>query len=507
MFKKTLGAAALAVAVLMVWAGTALADEVRVNVVEVEGVKTQTITQGDSTIVQYQLHATNDDANPGNECNASAGNNAVVTISSPAGVGISTNPISFLGCTSGLQNINVTFTGNTPGTYNLTVTSVTGGSPSVYSTAGANWTLIVEEDTAANTPPTLNLPADITEEATSPSGATVNYSVSATDAEDDPDPTPSCAPASGSVFPLTTTTVNCSVTDGGGLTTLGSFDVTVEDTIAPSINCGSADTSWHADNVSIACTASDAGSGLLNPADASFSLVTSVTAGTETSNASTDSRQVCDATTPTPNCATADPVGGNMIDKKGPTVACETPAPSFLLNQSPADVSATVTDGGSGPEASPVTTAADTSSIGANTASLTGKDNVGNETSTSCGYGVEYAFDGFSQPVDNHIRNGAKAGQGIPLKFQVTDADGLGITGLTAPPVGVMIQNMNCGSTEVSTDPVEQYTAGASGLQDLGGGYYQFNWKTPKTFAGKCKTMYINLGDGNGTHGAEFTFK
>jgi hypothetical protein len=43
-------------------------------------------------------------------------------------------------------------------------------------------------------------------------------------------------PASGSVFPLGTTTVNCSVTDGGGLTATGSFTVAVQDTTPPALN-------------------------------------------------------------------------------------------------------------------------------------------------------------------------------------------------------------------------------------------------------------------------------
>src|SRR5207244_4605753 len=45
--------------------------------------------------------------------------------------------------------------------------------------------------------------------------------------------TPSCSPAPGSVLPRGTTTVACSLTDGGGLTASGSFKVTVVDTIAP----------------------------------------------------------------------------------------------------------------------------------------------------------------------------------------------------------------------------------------------------------------------------------
>jgi hypothetical protein len=84
-----------------------------------------------------------------------------------------------------------------------------------------------------NTAPTLNLPADITVEAEGASGAVVNYIVSASDAEDNPAPTPSCLPISGSTFPLGTNTVNCSVTDSGGLTTNGSFKIIVKDTTGP----------------------------------------------------------------------------------------------------------------------------------------------------------------------------------------------------------------------------------------------------------------------------------
>ena len=86
-----------------------------------------------------------------------------------------------------------------------------------------------------NTPPVLNLPANITTEATSASGATVTFSVTATDAEDNPDPTPTCTQPSGSVFAIATTTVSCSVTDSKGVSTSGSFTVTIGDTTKPVI--------------------------------------------------------------------------------------------------------------------------------------------------------------------------------------------------------------------------------------------------------------------------------
>lgn len=79
-------------------------------------------------------------------------------------------------------------------------------------------------------PPTLTLPADITAEATSAAGAAVTYTATA-----DENATVVCNPASGSTFPLGTTTVNCSATNILNQTTTGSFHVTVVDTTPPTI--------------------------------------------------------------------------------------------------------------------------------------------------------------------------------------------------------------------------------------------------------------------------------
>jgi hypothetical protein len=87
-----------------------------------------------------------------------------------------------------------------------------------------------------NTPPTLHLPSAMTVEGNTTGGATVSYAATATDAEDAVAPTPTCSPASGSKFALGPTTVHCSATDGGGLTTTGTFSVTVVDTTAPSLS-------------------------------------------------------------------------------------------------------------------------------------------------------------------------------------------------------------------------------------------------------------------------------
>jgi CSLREA domain-containing protein len=75
-------------------------------------------------------------------------------------------------------------------------------------------------------PPELDLPSDMTVDATSPSGAIVNYEASATDAVD-PSPALSCSPASGATFAIGQTIVACMATDASGNSASGSFVVTV----------------------------------------------------------------------------------------------------------------------------------------------------------------------------------------------------------------------------------------------------------------------------------------
>ena len=76
------------------------------------------------------------------------------------------------------------------------------------------------------TPPQLNLPNRLSQTATSPNGATVSYTATATDDLDGDLPV-DCSPASGSTFPLGTTTVNCSAEDAAGNVGTGSFEVSV----------------------------------------------------------------------------------------------------------------------------------------------------------------------------------------------------------------------------------------------------------------------------------------
>jgi Tol biopolymer transport system component len=114
-----------------------------------------------------------------------------------------------------------------------------------------------------------------------------------------------------------------------------------------------------------------------------------------------------------------------------------------------------------------------------------------------------WRFVGFSQPVDNNgVLNSLKAGQAVPLKWRVVTADGAPVTTLTS--ARVTAEGYNCG-TGMTTDQLEEVATGTSGLRNLGNGYYQFNWDTPKSYAGSCKTMHLDIGDGV-THDALFKF-
>ncbi|MHA3684048.1 HYR domain-containing protein [Leucobacter sp. HY1910] len=74
----------------------------------------------------------------------------------------------------------------------------------------------------------------VTAEAEGPDGAEVSYTVTASDLVEG-SVAASCTPASGTVFALGDTTVNCEATDAQGNSATGSFTVTIEDTTEPAL--------------------------------------------------------------------------------------------------------------------------------------------------------------------------------------------------------------------------------------------------------------------------------
>jgi len=198
--------------------------------------------------------------------------------------------------------------------------------------------------------------------------------------------------------------------------------------------------------------------------------------------------------------------GGVTSDNTGPSIQCPSPKPHFVLNQSGTTLTATATDSESGPATQTVTVSVPaTGAVGPRSVNVTATDNAGNSTTKSCGYDVGYQVAPFSAPVNNlPTVNSAKAGQAIPVKWRITDANGVGISDPASFAGVTSTGGASCSATSV--DAIETY-ATTSGLQYLGNGNWQFNWKTPNTYAGSCRRMKLNLADFSDGHVADFQFK
>lgn len=106
----------------------------------------------------------------------------------------------------------------------------------------------------------------------------------------------------------------------------------------------------------------------------------------------------------------------------------------------------------------------------------------------------EYQTAGFTAPVDQgDVINTAKAGQMIPLKWRLLDANGDPVTNLDPASVTLTVTAFTC-QTGLPTDAIETYTSGTTSLQNLGNGYYQLNWKTLSSYANSCRQITLKLG-------------
>src|SRR5262249_24746512 len=99
------------------------------------------------------------------------------------------------------------------------------GASSITCTTGTtvkSFTITVTD----TTPPTIHVPANIVQTNAGASGAIVTSTATATDLVDGTDPV-TCAPASGSLFPVGPSTVHCTSTDAHGNTAMATFTITV----------------------------------------------------------------------------------------------------------------------------------------------------------------------------------------------------------------------------------------------------------------------------------------
>lgn len=277
-----------------------------------------------------------------------------------------------------------------------------------------------------------------------------------------------------------------------------------EDVTPPSVTCGAADGAWHATDVRVGCTAVDAVAGLADPADATFTLTTSVAEGQEFNAAATGTRTVCDARG---NCATAGPVGGHKVDRRAPQIDLVAPeARTYTLGEA-ASTAYTCVDGGSGVDRCegtlPDGAVLPTGEVGTFTFGVEASDHVGNASRVGRDYTVSYAVcplfdDGKAKP----------AGSVVPVALTLCDAHG---TNVSSPEVTVTAVGLVRVSDQV-TAPVE--SAGSSSPDSgfrwsdgLGaGGGYKYNLSTKGRSPGTWELRFIATGDPT-VHAVTFQLK
>ncbi|MCA1839150.1 MAG: PxKF domain-containing protein [Actinobacteria bacterium] len=193
------------------------------------------------------------------------------------------------------------------------------------------------------------------------------------------------------------------------------------------------------------------------------------------------------------------------VDQTAPTVACATTKPKFFLHDPAATVRADVGDVTSGPDATTAHATANTTAVGQDMpTNVTGLDVAGNSTTIACLYDVIYRFSGFQAPISASGPQDEQAGRTVPVKWRISDFYDVGVDDLAS------FQTLTSFSDTCGTDRQGEATEsspGRSELQSQGDGNYHFNWKTPSSYSGKCRTMSLNLLDGQSDRLASFRFR
>jgi hypothetical protein len=181
------------------------------------------------------------------------------------------------------------------------------------------------------TPPVLSVPAGVTVEAASSAGTAVTFTATATDIVDVTTPV-TCTPASGSVFPIGATAVNCTSTDQHANTGSKSFFVTVRDTTGPTLTGAALTTpiTLEATGASGAALASY-GLGATDTVDGALTVTCAKPAGSVFPLGST--QVACSATDSRGNKTSAN-ITVNVVDTTGPAMSC--PAAITLVANGPA---------------------------------------------------------------------------------------------------------------------------------------------------------------------------
>lgn len=215
------------------------------NIVSVSATPGQSVSAAAQIVVSYSGGQNSKHLTP-NQTLTFTGSSSQSTL--PAGATIPSISVNIPGTwgsnSSAAGSGTVTFTApNAPGSYSYSAKWNEPSNPSCTAgngqclTGAAALVINLTVEAPANTAPTLSLSNVGLVEGNTLGGATVSFSNSASDTEDgDLTSAIVCDADESDVFPVGTTTVNCSVTDSGDLTTTGSFTVEVVDTTPPALS-------------------------------------------------------------------------------------------------------------------------------------------------------------------------------------------------------------------------------------------------------------------------------
>ncbi len=359
----------------------------------------------------------------------------------------------------------------------------------------------------SNAPPSLALPGPLAAEATSAAGAIVSFTASASDAEDDADPTVSCTPASGATFPLGTTTVTCQATDTDGATTSGAFSVTVVDTTDPAVTIWTDETAatsgWFSEATndaepgltvqvaatdlvgvaSLACTADGVGVGPLAATGGAFVLGdgSHVVACAAVDGAGNDAGASADFDVDQTAPSAIAFVGGSLVEGGAYDFGFVPEGPTGC----------TAVDDASG-LASCAVTGYD-ASVGSHAVVATAIDVAGNVGTASLSYTVlPWTLVGFAKPVDMTAPNEVKGGSQVPLKFRVF----AGTTELSTLEAVVGLGQVQVGcDTERLVGTPEPADSRSPLRYDAAGGF-GWSWLSPR-LPGTCWLVWVETLDGS----------
>ncbi len=384
-------------------------------------------------------------------------------------------------------------------TFPLGTTSVTcSATDAAGNTGHASFTVKVQD----TTPPTVTPPANVTAEATGPTGAAVSYgSATAADLVDGP-VSAACLPASGSTFPLGTTSVTCSATDAAGNTGHASFTVKVQDTTPPTVtppaNVTAEATGPTGAAVSYgSATATDLVDGLLPatclPASGStFPLgTTSVTcAATDKAGNAGHASFTVKVQDTTPPALTV-PGGITNLGSGSTGAIVNFSASAADLVDGPVGVTCTPSSGSLFP-------------YGQTNVTCQATDKAGNQAAKGFTVKVQYQSGGIClgsaghqvlQPINVDGSSVFKQGSTTPVKFRVCDANGISI-GTPGVVASFNFVNYIGGTVSTVNEPIASTTPDSSFRWDPTAQQWIFNVSTKPWSPNATYYFQIVLNDG-----------